>query len=279
MRLSVPISPFQGVAPGQTATAQLPVGRRYHGIDLVYGGGTFTPAKMNRIKVIANGEIIHDYTGTQLDTLNQFDGRAAANGILRIPFDRFNLLQREQEEVTALNTGVKDARGVMISTLSLEIDIDATAVAPTLSAFAEQSLARPMGSGETHLINRLRKFTRTAGGAGTLDIADIPGGVSGANPSAVALNRMFMFSGNVTALVIKRDNFTVFERTLARNNVILTDGVRAPQANVYAYDTTEMGYGGDILQLAGFQDIRYQLTMSGAATFDIIGEFFGGLEG
>lgn len=278
MRISVPVSPFQGVAAGQTATAQLPVGRRYHGIDLVYGGTTFGPSYMDRIKVIANGEIIHDYSGSQLDTLNQYDGRAAAAGILRIPFDRYNLLQREQEEITALNTGVVDRNGVKISTLSVEIDIAAGAVAPTLSAFAEQSLARPM-SNQTHMINRIKKYTRTAGGAGTLNISDIPGGVSGSNPFAVALNRLFFFSGNVTGLVIKRDNFEVFNRSATRNNAILTDGVRVPQANVFAFDTTENGYGGDIMQLAGFQDVQYNLDMSGAATFDIIAEFFGALEG
>ena len=278
MRISVPISPFQGVAVGQTATAQLPVGRRYHGIDLIYGGTTFGPATMDRIKVIANGEIIHDYTGTQLDTLNQHDGRAAASGILRIPFDRYNLLQREQEEITALNTGVKDKNGVAITTLSVEIDIASGASAPTLSAFAEQSLAKPMGN-QSHLINRIKKYTRSAGGAGTLNISDIPGGVSGSNPFAVAMNRMFLFSGNVTGLNIKRDNFTVFDRTADRNNVILTDGVRTPQANVYAFDTTENGYGGDVMQLAGFQDIQYNLTMSGSGTFDIIAELFGALEG
>jgi len=70
---------FEGVAAGQTATARLPIGRTYEQLLIPYSGATLT--QLNELRIIANGEVIHRVTElTKLDSMNQFEGRAAANG-------------------------------------------------------------------------------------------------------------------------------------------------------------------------------------------------------
>ena len=75
------------------------------------------------------------------------------------------------EEFTALGTGVlpDPAAGVgpQITTLSVEIDIDAAAVGPALSAKAVQSDPRPVGE-----IIKTRLFTYNPAAAGEFEISD-----------------------------------------------------------------------------------------------------------
>jgi hypothetical protein len=129
----------QGVAAGSTAFLDLPLGTTYHALHLFYGGTTFTPAKMNAIRIQANGQWIHNLTGTLRDVINQFDKLPAASTykVLTIPFFREGL--RDGSDMhTGLATLFRcDQCPVGITQLRIEIDIDPTAVAPTLVIFAD----------------------------------------------------------------------------------------------------------------------------------------------
>jgi hypothetical protein len=126
-----------GVAAGQTASFRLPIGRTYHTLLLTYAGVTL--AQMNELRVVANGKVIQRVTGGAFaDSRNLFIKRAAANGVLAIDFDRPGMRLKDGEEYTALGTGVADDPQA-VTTLTLEIDIDAAAAAPVLSLKAVQS--------------------------------------------------------------------------------------------------------------------------------------------
>ena len=112
MRIEQRMPPFEGVAAGNTALIKLPIGRRFHSIFLIYSGVTL--AQMTEIRVMANGKVFQRFTATERDNMNQFIGQAAAAGILQIPFDRVGLKNREQEELTSVNTGVADAQGMLL---------------------------------------------------------------------------------------------------------------------------------------------------------------------
>lgn len=271
MYISVRMPPFQGVAAGQTATVLLPIGRRYHNLLLSYAGVTL--AQMTEIRVLVNGQILHRYSATERDTLNQFDGRAAAGGILVIPFNRYNLLTRAGEELTALNTGVGLAGNAVIATLSVEIDISGAAAAPALSLIADQS---DNNTAQENAILWVKKEERTL--ADGLEISDLAGGVIGSNPKAQFLNKVYFNQANITGVTVIRDNFTIFERLDAANDLEQTDGVRVPQANWYVVDATERGYGGNIIQMIGSQDFRFRFTAGGAGAMPVISEFLGVLE-
>lgn len=279
MRLNVKIPNSNGVAAGQTATFDLPIGRRYHCLALEYSG--ITLAQFDEIRVLANGEVIHRYTGVERDKMNQFDGRAAAAGILVIPFDRFGLYQQRGEELTAIQTGSADKAGNAITTFKLEIDINAAAAAPVIKATATQSENDPARPGPGTIL-RVMRYTRVFTAAGTNEISDFPKATEG--PKFAFINRAFLFSTQTTALKVERSNLTIFERSKTLNERIQLDGVRVPQAGVVVLDPTEEGYDYEPIGLvapngAAYQDFRYLLTQSGAETVTALVEYLGTLRG
>jgi hypothetical protein len=272
-RIEVRMPSPEGVGAGQTATFRLPVGRRYHSLQIEYSGTDFTLAHMTEIRVLANGKVIQRFSGTERDALNQFDGLAAAAGILVIPFDRVGLKLQQAEEETALNTGSRNPdTGYIINSVAVEIDIASAADAPVLSMTASQSDQLP--GGPVTVLHILRP-TKNPTGAGVFEISDLPRGTR----TSIALNRItFIPSANdISKLVVERDSRTIFERSKALNERVQANGVRTPQSGYHVIDTTEGGYGGQPIGLLGAADYRYKLTMTGAADITILAEYLGQL--
>ncbi len=276
--ISVKMPSPEGVGAGQTATFKLPIGRKYHELQLSYSGMTL--ADMEEIRIFANAKIIHRYSGTERDAMNKFDRRNITPNILTIPFNRYGLRTRAGEEESALNTGGKlsaeeFANGaVAITSLYIEIDIGPGATSPVLSLHATQSEGQSGGAGSVLHVNR---YVRDPSGAGEFDISDLPRGTA----TTIALNRIFFFEssagGTIEALKIERNQYTTFERNRNLNEHLQKDGVRTPQNNLFVVDRTEHGYGGDPMGLVGIADLRYKLTMLGAETLRIYTETFGRL--
>ncbi len=261
-----------GVGADETALCKLPIGNRFHRLFLIYSGVTL--AQMNEIRVLANAKTIHRYSGTERDVLNQFRGKDAAAGILEIPFDRQDLLTRKGMEETAINTGdTNPNNGQIITALNLEIDIDAAAASPSFQVYAEMSdRLRGVGPGT---VLHIKKHTRSAAGAGELEVADLPFN----QRTAMGLNACFIkpSANDISKLVVERGLYKVYERTKALNEMIQSDGFRVPQAGWHAIDFTENRYGGNTLNLVGYQDFRYLLDMTGAANLTMISEYMGQL--
>ncbi len=268
MRIEQRMPPFEGVAAGQTALIKLPIGRRFHHLFLIYSGVTI--AQMTEIRVMANGKVFQRFTGTERDKMNQFLGIAAASGVLQIPFDRIGLKQREQEELTAVNTKVPDAQGYAINSLTLEIDIDGAASAPALSMWATQS--EPVDGGPGVMLN-IRKDSRSIAGAGDLEVSDFIFGT----PVTQSLNAAYFVpsANDLSKIVIERDLYNIWERSKALNEKIQTDGVRTPVSGWHVVDTSELGYGGNNIGLRGVQDFRMKFTATGALTLNGIFEYLG----
>lgn len=261
-----------GVASGQTATFKLPIGNRFHNLQLIYSGVTL--AQMTEIRVYANGKVIHRLSGEERAKLNLFDGRTPTAGVLIIPFDRYNLRTLLGEEDTALNTGSFDENGRGISSLYIEIDIDAGATAPEFKLHATVSAKKAGGAGR---VLHTLKHVRDPAGAGEFDISDLPRGTA----TTQLLNRIVFAKnaglGNVSAVKVERDQVTLFERSAELNTAVQKMGVRDPQTGWFVIDRTENGAGGDPIVLAGASDYRYKLDMSDGATLGIITETIGSI--
>lgn len=272
-RISVRMPSPEGVAAGGQALLKCPIGRAYHGLLLEYSGVTL--AQMTEIRIKANGKVIHRYSAQVRDDMNKFNGLAAADGILYIPFDRIGLKTRQGEEEMLINTGSRGENGQAITSLHVEIDIASAASAPVLNFYAIQSEARPGGPGTVlHLV----PYTRSAAGAGELQVSDLPFN----QQTAILLNRTFIKSANLTRLRLERNTYTIFERKKALNELVQANGARVPQSGYFVYDTTEQGYGGamtNIAQAAGgpVNDFRYILEMSGAEQITFWPEYVGNL--
>jgi hypothetical protein len=279
MRIDTKMPAANAVAVSSTSTFKLPIGRRYHSLQLLASGTAFAPSDISEIRVLVNEKVIQRFTGADRDTMNQFEGReaaaiSAAAFNLVIPFDRYGLLTKDGEEYTALNTGSVDpATGKAITSLSLEVDIGA---GPTgtlaLQLYATQSEQLPGGAGA---IPYIHKASTDFTGADNYDIPDMPrGGVSTA-----FLDKLFLMPSTSTLenLIVEANNYKLFERTAALNERLQRDGVRVPQNGVYVIDRTEHGYAGDPFDLRGLSDFRLRFTTGAALTLKRYAHYIGGL--
>lgn len=244
---------FEGVAAGQTATCRIATNLTLHQILVAYSGATL--AQLNEARLVLNGKVVQRFTElSKLNSYNQYDGRAAASGVIVLDMDRYGLRTREGEEFTAIGMGVLDDPQ-RVTTAVLEIDIDAAAVGPVLSAKGVFSAPRPLG-----LIKHVREFTKTAA-VGTFEIADIP--------RLGAINRIFFDDSQVTiaSVRIERDGYTIFERTTAENELMQADGVRVPQAGYWIIDPTEGGNGAEAIEYGNdVRDLRIFLEVTAIGT-------------
>lgn len=272
---TIKLPSFEGVAPGQTATLNIPVGWTYHDFLLTYSGAALS--ELNEIRLLVNGKVIRRYKGgsARLDTLNQYDGLQAAGGVIRMSMDRVGLITRKGREHTALGTGMKSGEkvdgksiGLQPETVTIEVDIDGAATAPALSAKARRSGRSPVGE-----IIQLAEYTYNAPASGDYEIADIP------RPPGQTINRLFLFSSDINSLKVERDGYKLFERDTTENDQLQTDGVRVPQAGVFAVDPTELGYGGDpiVIDPREVNDFRMIADMAGSGPVPVAVEYMGPL--
>ena len=293
---------FDGVGFSQTATLRIPIGVTYHAIVIDY---TLTKAaatgaiaadtinQIDEIRVLANGKILQRYPkGWYLNETLLFDKiptgslnpiPAATNSTtqrITIPFDRLNMKTRIAEELTAIGTGIAVVNGVAdpspIRTLSLEVDIAAalsqggnsvSGIAMVASAIQSQ----PSVSG---LVKKVRSFNYPLVD-GEVEISDLPRGD--------LLNRLFIFenstgaAGDIEEVRVEVDGYILFQRTAAQNNYVQNSGqFRSPQAGVYVWDTSEMGFGSEALPTANLGDMRFIVDGGAAvASAAFIAEYIG----
>lgn len=272
-RNEVQLTAPDGVTAGGTATFKLPRGWRYHELFIVYGGTLGT--NYGEIRIKANTETIHRYDVTERDMMNKTDGLAAAAGVLRIPIDSAGMRIREGEEETALNVGRPagaEPQPNEITSAEVHIDVKSGAVGPSLKMFATVSRVQPGGAG---VVRHLVKTTRSASGAGELDIINLEYN----RPNRAFIRRFFLGTAALDKILIERDQKKIFERTKALNDLVLSDSLyRAQQAGWTLIDKSEKGYGGSRISTIGAQDLMLRLNMTGAvASFPILIEYIGGL--
>jgi hypothetical protein len=269
----------QSVVASQTTTFRLPIGRRYHGLQLIGAGTAFAPSDLSEIRVLLNNKVVQRFTGADRDMMNQFDGRAAAAAsaaafTLIIPFDRYGILTKAGEEETAVNTGSVDPNsGKSINTFSLEVDVGAGPTGTlTLDLYATTSEQLPGGPGTVpYVLKSVGDFASAA----EYDVSDIPrGGVT-----TQFVDKIFLKPSTSTLenLRVLANSYKVFERTAALNERLQRDGIRVPQAGVYVIDRTEHGYGGDPFDVRGLDDWRLQFTTGAAMTVTRYTHYLGGL--
>jgi len=269
------------VAPSSTVTFVLPIGRRYHGLQLK-GSGTglsFGLDCITEIRINANSKPIQRFSALDRNSFNLFDGMEDAridddNFTLVLPFDRYHLGTKAGEEETALNTGSADSTGKSINYLSVECDIAASGFTgtPLLEMWATQSESLAGGAGT---IPYILKSTRDYASAATYELSELPrGGVT-----TQFVDRVFLkpSTGTLDNLEVYANQTLLFQRKAALNELIQRNGVRIPQAGFYVIDRTEHGYGGDPFDVRGLDDWRIRFDTSAAMTVTAYTHYLGGL--
>lgn len=227
------LNPFNNVVASGIANCDLNplLGTTLEGLNLSLAGTSLTKAMITLIQLKANGKVIFETSGANLDLSENFKNYTAADATkLTIDF-----MDRKARTVNAFQAGAIDlSPGSGITNLRLEVTISG-ATAPQLSGIAEVSPAIAIPSEEAirWLIHRRHRNSQTIGAAGTFSLQvphiDPSGGGS-------VFKRVMVYSANMTALKAMREGITEFEVTKAENEWIQKRSGRSPQANLVVFD-------------------------------------------
>jgi len=227
-------SPFNNVVASGIANTDLTplLGTCLEGLDLTLGGTAFTKAMITAIQLKANGKVIFDTTGANLDASENFKGYCAAD-VTRLSL---NFMERKARSPNAFQAGSIDlSKASGINNLRLEVTI-AGATAPTLSAIAQVSpaVAVPGEEAIRFLMRRRHRVVQTIGAGGVYVPLLIPH-MDPAGGGSV-YQRILFYSANMTGFKVQRDGFTEFEVTKLENEWLQKCSGRTPQANLVVFD-------------------------------------------
>lgn len=226
---------FVGVVAGEKASLDIKGGATIHEIRL---RTNLTAAQMESVVVNLNGDPIYNLTGADLDMLEAYRKRYKTDGIFVINFADIVNASIESREFTALVTFPTD-------NITVEVQIAAGAVNPTLKASAEVSAAKAVRD----FIPRKYRTSLKPGQNNNNTWDTLTRGP--------AIQRIH-FEGDISRLKWSKDRLAVWERDADENVAQLKRMERAPQAGYYHFDAIESDFGiADLFQTA---DVREELV-------------------
>ena len=231
MSFKLKLPPFENVVASQTAVMpRLPRGNMYDAIAFVLGGGN-TQANMSAIRLLINGKIAWNITGTHLDTLNNFDKlKDTATGLMLWFADPTAEGGQSAQQIGSLDT----SKGV--EEMQIEVDLGA-GIAPTLKAFYLASPPSPKGDRFAAAFKSVLKTVHAPGAAGQFNLPLALGSRAGS-----FLRRASLFHANITSLMVKRDGVNVLDDlTIAEIAYINEQIKRTAQAGMVVFDPISEG--------------------------------------
>jgi len=250
---------FATVGAGQMATLLMPKGWTYRSLVLKYkrNGVAATEAEMKSdltaIRIKVNGEAKRTFSAKEvLDIETSFLGETVEAGILHIPLQAKWLKTIQAQDNLSWGT-------LNLDTLSIEVDIDAGAVTPSLEAHTEVD---PVGNALGAIIES-RSYHYNAAGAGTLEISDLP-------KSFGQLVGLHMDTAVVSAFAL-----TINGQEIVSTDVDVLNSLykrkpmqRVPQAGWVHFDPLVLNRLGDVINMNA-EDWRLKLTTTGAGTIGL----------
>lgn len=249
--------PFSNVVPTGTATNQVTPGRTLENLRLKLGGTALTKAMISQIKLKANGKVIVEGTGSDIDKINAYRGRATAAAFLDLMFADYSLNNEFDRMVGAFDT----SQG--ISNITSEITITG-ATAPVLTPILIESAVQKDRSGAAApyapLISKLLRYPFSQATGGRLPV-NVPFGPQ----SGSIIKRLHVFhTGNMTGATVKEDGLVIHESVKAENEHEQTQQGRTPQANVYTLDFCVDGSIGKALDTRNARSLEWLFDFSAA---------------
>lgn len=262
---------FQAVAPGQIATADLPVGDvAYHHLRIGYGTGTAggptranMEAEIERIRLLLNGVVQREFTAAELFALNAYHGVAVQDGVL--PIFLSEPWRRSVQGEDSLAWGTADVR-----TFQVEVEIAAGATNPTLKGL--------------NLFERVRRNLQAIVKWNRFTVPITAVGVTNwLPPREDAYYAIHAFSANITDVEVTVDGEKVIKATDGELDALQTDLGNVPQTGLLAIDFAPTNRVSDALPMITGQGrnarrvAQFQLdfNMGAATTFPVVTETLG----
>ena len=230
-------------------------------------GGTFTKSMITLIQLKANGKVIYETTGSNLDAAMLYNGMQSDATLLKLDF-----MDHKARTVNAWQAGALDLSAKSgITSLRLEVTTSG-ATSPTLVGVADVSppTEDPAEAGIRWLIARKHRITQTIGAAGTFALAiphlDPAGG--GSN-----FRRIYIYSANCTAIKTVREGVAEHEVTKLQNEGNQKDYFKVPQSNLVVFDPVQdgmvQGRTWDTRPASGVRSAQFYATFSAGETIVI----------
>lgn len=254
---------LQNVAPGNTATLKLPVGKNAPTLDKVILEltGGLLPAHIESIRGKANGRLFMDEsTGTIMNLRDDYRGVFTAAGFLTLDFTEPKARNGAIEQLLA------SVPMSMLQDLSFEIKL--AAAAPALSRMDAQIVVRQ----PTNNPFILKKLNTTASFAASGEqIAYLPTGGAGGKLKRIWIHEGV--AGTVDELQIRVGNSIAYETNRAKLEHAQKCNGLTPQAGIVVLDFIEDGNLSGVLDTGNAANVELRLTSSAANTYTIWYEF------
>lgn len=258
--------PFSNVVATGVATNSITPGRTLEDFKLKLGGTAFTKAMISNIKVKANGKVIIEGSGAQLDALNAYTGETVNAAFLDLAFADHSMQDEFSRIVSAFDTSLG------IANITSEVTI-AGATAPTLTPILVESAAQKLATGDAApyapLLKKILSYPFAMATGGQLPVTVPFGPKNGA-----IIKRLHVFhGGNMTGATVKQDGLVIYESIAAENQQEQVRFGRVPQANVYTIDFVVDGSIKKALDTRNTKSLEWLLTFSLADSGTILVEY------
>lgn len=258
--------PFANVVPAGTATNMIVPGKTIETIMLELGGTAFTKAMITLFRLKANGKVILEATGTQLDKVIAYRGKATSAAFLEVPFEDITGLSELDRTVGSLDTSIG------IANLTTEVTI-AGATAPTLNSRMFESATQKDHTGASApyapLMCKMLRYPYSIANGGRLPIV-LP---FGAQNGAIIKRVHVEHTGNMVGAIVKQDSMEINMSTRAQNEYEQLRNGRVPQANMYTIDFVLEGNVREALDTRDARTMEWLLDFSAADNGYVIVEY------
>lgn len=254
---------LQNVAPGNTATLKLPVGKNAPTLDkiiLELTGGLLV-SHIESIRGKANGRLFMDEaTGTIQNKRDDYRGVFTSTGFLTLDFTEPNARNGAIEQLLA------SVPMSMLQDLSFEIKL--AAGAPAGGRIDAQMVVRQ----PTNNPFILKKLNTTASFAASGEqIAYLPTGGAGGKLKRIWIHEGT--AGTVTDLQIRVGNSIAYETNRAKLEYAQKCNGLTPQAGIVVLDFIEDGNLSGVLDTGNAANVELRLNSSAANNYTIWYEF------
>lgn len=252
------------VAPGNTATLEIPLGPTYERLIFsVSAAAGLDASDIGRITVLVDGKPIQTFKNLQrLIDINGYYGRGAdsvaATAIqFALHFNRAELVDNIWRSAPGIGTAD-------VQTFHIEMELASAAPADiAMTAYAQVDPTRqPLG-----VFTRIREFPASSSVAGVLEADKLPRGP--------LYSVVHLFKADISAVEVEANGVKIVDATKAVLERFQKEAntKRVPMtAKATTIDLITDGNLSDSLATANIQDLRFKMTLDTAGAVDIVTE-------
>jgi len=257
--------PFSNVVATGVATANVTPGRTLELVRLKLGGTALTKAMITSVKLKANGKVILDASGADLDKINSYRGITTEAAYLDLPFYDNRMASEFDRSVSSFDT----SSGIMNITAEVSI---AGATAPTLEMILTESGPQKARTGQAapfaQYMAKFLQYPFNISTGGRLSVTVPFGPQNGA-----IIKRVHVFAANMTGATVKQDGLVIHESLKLENENEQKRNLRVPQTGCYTIDFCTEGNVLNALDTRDAKSLEWLFDFSAADSGRVIVEY------